>query len=103
MRMTASIVQALIRWCELKKESLRSAGISVECVASSDTPSSSARVDLETADALWRVTVWDHNGMCDLERLNFSSGELHCRHQEHLDAAQVASLMDDLALRVRER
>jgi hypothetical protein len=96
-----SIVQAFVRWCERAQAPLRESGVSLECVASGDTPSVWARADLETPRAMWRVTVWAHNGMCDVEQLPLPSGELRYEHHENLDAAQLTRLMDALAVQVR--
>lgn len=101
LRMTPSIAQALIRWCE-GNTALRSPGVTLKCVASPDTPCSSAYVEVETANMVWRVTVWDHNGMCDVEQLDLSgAGKLKYQHREQLDSAQVVSLMDDLVMRAQ--
>jgi hypothetical protein len=102
--MTASIARALVLWCEKNGASLQSVGIALECVDASDTRSASARVDIEAPGALWRVTVWDHRGMADVEQLGSPSGEqLLYEHCEGLDGTQLEALMDDLAVRARSR
>jgi hypothetical protein len=99
--MTANIVEALMQWCEGNRDTLRHSGVALRVVGAIEEHGGKACVDLESAKSLWRVTVWNHMAMCDVDQLDLSSNEMFDQHHENLNAGQLVDLMDGLAAQAR--
>jgi hypothetical protein len=91
--MTSSLVDSLRSWLNGYGKESKGTGLRLQFTESGSGSERSARIDLESASSVGRVTVWDA-GFCDVEAIGTAPGsELQYQHYENLDGARLDELL----------
>jgi hypothetical protein len=94
------MIDGLALWLEANLARLISLGINPSLTRSPiDRPKRSAWLDLDTAEIVCRIIVWE-SGECDLEMINVPSGRPEIEHLELESPARLPDLLEKAVTRL---